>query len=61
MLILFASSFKGLNANLRSTFVYDALGLNWSDDGFFAYACISQALGVLIGLPLASKYSPPCR
>ncbi len=52
--------FQGLNANLRSTFVYDVLGLNWSDDGFFAYACISQAFGILIGLPVAGNFQSLC-
>lgn len=43
----------GFNSNLRSTFIYDVLGLNWSDDCLFAYASFSQSLGVLIGLPFA--------
>ena len=47
--------FKGFNSNLRSTFVYDILGLNWSDDCLFIYANVAQGLGVLSGLPVAGK------
>lgn len=54
MFAIVFGSLYGLNASLRSTFVYDVLSLNWSDDGFFAYACISQAFGILVGLPTAS-------
>ena len=38
---------------MRSTVIYDMLGLNWSDDNLFCWISISQGLGVLLGVPLA--------
>jgi hypothetical protein len=45
----------GLNANLRTTVIYDILGLNWSDDCSFAYNSFAQGLGILGGLPIAGR------
>ena len=45
----------GFSLNLRTLFVYDIVGLEWSDDSLFSMMTVSQSLGASIGLPLASK------
>lgn len=47
----------GFNFNLRTLFLYDIIGLEWSDDGLFFYGTLVQALGIFFGLPLAGKYN----
>lgn len=53
MFAIIYGSLHGFNSNLRSTFIYDVLGLNWSDDCLFSYASITQGIAVLVGLPIA--------
>ena len=48
--------FSGFSLNLRSLFVYDMIGLEWSDDSLFFLIAISQSLGVCFGLPVAGIY-----
>lgn len=48
--------FIGFNFNLRTLFLYDIIGLEWSDDSLFFYGTFVQALGVFFGIPLAGKW-----
>ncbi|CAF0838666.1 unnamed protein product [Brachionus calyciflorus] len=43
----------GFNLNLRALFLYDVIGLEWSDDSLFFYGIFSQAIGICAGVPLA--------
>ncbi|RNA15732.1 Monocarboxylate transporter 7, partial [Brachionus plicatilis] len=45
--------FLGFNLNLRTLFLYDIVGLEWSDDSLFFYGTLVQALGLFFGVPLA--------
>ena len=47
---------KGFNLNLRTVMIYDMMALEWSDDSLFCFTLFSQAIGILIGLPIASTY-----
>jgi hypothetical protein len=46
---------KGFALNLRTIFIYDIIGLEWSDDSLFFVMAVSQALGASFGLPIAGK------
>lgn len=43
----------GFNANLRSLFIYDIIGLEWSDDSLFCCISLAQAIGASVGIPIA--------
>ena len=34
--------------------IYDMMALEWSDDSLFCFTLFSQAIGIFIGLPIAS-------
>lgn len=45
--------FKGFNLSLRSSFIYDVVGLECSDDSLFCILLIGPGLGLTTGVPLA--------
>jgi hypothetical protein len=45
---------KGFNSSLRPIFIYDIVGMEWSDDSFFSFLLISQSIGVTSGLIISA-------